>query len=95
MSWKVKVGEILSILFAYLQKPARVLVGAVVLCQLFSKLQCTQGEGGQGLLPGWDVRRLGRWDGVQLPHGGADGVVDQLALVQDAVEDAPVVEAVL
>ena len=85
---------LLSILFAYLQKPARVLVRAVVLCQLFSKLQCTQGEGGQGLLPGWDVHH-GRWDGVQLPHGGGDGVVDQLALVQDAVEDALVVEAVL
>ena len=92
LSWQVKVGEIFPILFADFQKPARVLVGAVVLRQLLSNLQCAQGVGRQWL-PGDGVHH-GR-DGVHLPHGGDGGVVDELALVEDAVEHAPIVEAVL
>ena len=88
VGWQVKIGEVLSILFADFQKPSRVLVGAVVLRQLLSDLQGTQGERRQGLLGAGG-------DGVHLAHGGGGGVVDQLALVQDAVEHAPVVEAVL
>ena len=92
VSRQIKVGEIFSILFADFQKPAGVLVGAVVLRQLISNIQCAQGKGRQGL-PG--TVHHGGGDGVHLPHGGGGGMVDQLALVQDAVEHAPVMEAVL
>ena len=73
VSWQIKVGEIFSILFAEFQKPARVLVGAVVLRQLVSDIQCAQGKGRQGL-PG--PVHHGGGDGVYLPHGGGDGMVD-------------------
>ena len=92
VSRQIKVGEIFSILFTDFQKPAGVLVGAVVLRQLISNIQCAQGKGRQGL-PG--PVHHGGGDGVHLPHGGGGGMVDQLALVQDAVEHAPVMEAVL